>query len=121
MRRIAILVILVFAMVACGPASAPVIATFNRDYGDGRIETLELHEDGRVVMNHVGYLDRTTLSADDVTRLSRSLSDIAPAADPAAFPKLTLTPAGGGAVVVATDPGTAGELFLSLLERHRLP
>jgi hypothetical protein len=126
MRRLAVplslaLASVVLAIAGCAPGSAPVLATFTRDWGDGRTETLELHEDGKVVMNHVGYLDRVTLSAEDTARLAASLRDIAPAGDPAALPRLTLAPASGTPVVVDTGPGTAGELFLSLLDRHRLP
>jgi hypothetical protein len=107
--------------VGCAGSSEPDLATFTRDWGDGRVETLQLFSDGRVLMNHVGYIDRTTLQADDVQRLAAALADIRPADDPSAYPRLTLTPTGGASVVVATDPGTVGELFLSLLDTHRLP
>lgn len=72
-------------------------------------------------MNHVGTLERTTLSAAEVDRLRASLTEIKPAVDATAYPRLTLTRSGGAPVVVATDPGSAGELFLSLLNTHRLP
>jgi hypothetical protein len=109
-------------LVAVGcSGSAPAIATFTRQWDDGRIETLELYADGRVVMNHFGTIDRTTLAASDLQRLTAALAEIRPAPDPTAFPRLTLTPAGANPVVVDTGQGTTGELFLSLLERHRLP
>ena len=119
-RLLAGLVVVVLLATACG-SSAPAIATFTREWDDGRVETLELYDDGRVLMNHAGYIDRTTLDPADVARLRTALSSIVPATDPTAFPRLTLEPAGRTAVVVATDPGTTGALFLSLLDRHRLP
>jgi hypothetical protein len=105
----------------CGSSSGGVIATFSREWDDGRIETLELYDDGRVLMDHVGYLDRVTLSAADVATLRSALTDIRPASDPAAYPRLTLTATGAEPVVVGTDPGTVGELFETLLDMHRLP
>jgi hypothetical protein len=116
------LIVLVAITLSAGCANqAPVFATFMREWPDGRVETLEAREDGRVQMDHFGTIDRTTLSPEDVARLRASLANISPAADPDALPRLTLTPTGGAAVVVDPVPGTAGEYFLSLLERHELP
>ena len=98
-----------------------MIATFTRTWQDGRVETLELYDDGRVLMNHAGYLDRVTLSEGDAGILRRSLESIQPASDPTAYPRLELTPTAGTPVIVAVDPGTTGALFLSLLDHHRLP
>jgi hypothetical protein len=120
LRILAVFATCSLLFAACGSTSS-VIANFDRDWGDGRVETLELHDDGKVLMNHVGTIDRTTLSSGDLDRIKASLSNIEPATDPSAYPRLTLTPTGGGPVVVATTPGTAGELFLSLLDTHRLP
>jgi hypothetical protein len=119
LRFTAILLVALNA-VACATTS-PQLATFTRDWGDGRIETLELFEDGRVLMDHVGTIDRATLDAADVDRLRDGLEDIAPAQDPSTFPRHTLTPTGGSPVVVDGTPGTTGELFVSLLDHHRLP
>lgn len=119
-RSLAALTILVLTMAACGPSS-DLLATFKREWGDGRVETLALYADGRVQMDHVGTIDRATLGPSDVERLKVSLSDIAPAADPSAFPRLTLTPTGSDPVVVDSSPGTTGELFMTLLNSHRLP
>jgi hypothetical protein len=125
MRRPVLLLLLALSVLplvlgACA-GSAAVVATFQREWEDGRIETLELREDGRVQMDHFGTIDRTTLSASDVATLRDALSRIEPAADPDALPRLTLTPAGREPVVVDAAPGTAGELFLALLERHEHP
>jgi hypothetical protein len=116
-----VLVALVSAVAAACSSTSPLLASFTRDWGDGRVETLELHEDGRVLMNHVGTVDRATLTPGDVERLRASLEDIAPAADATTTPRLTLTPAGRAPVVVDAGPGTTGELFVSLLDHHRLP
>jgi hypothetical protein len=123
-RAIGIVVSAIVAMVfvaGCAGSTAGTLATFSRQWDDGRIETLELYADGRVLMNHFGTIDRTTLTEGDVVRLRASLATIRPAANQAALPRLTLTPAGAAPVVVDASPGSAGELFLSLLERHRLP
>jgi hypothetical protein len=123
-RRIVVLLLATLAVlptVAACAGDAPIIATFTRDWGDGRVETLELYDDGKVLMNHVGTIDRATLTSADVDRLKASLADIAPAADPAAYPRLTLAPSGGESVVVDASTGTTGGLFLSLLDTHRLP
>jgi hypothetical protein len=117
----AVLACVVLALAGCGGGSAPVLAEFTRDWGDGRTETLELHGDGKVLMNHVGNLERIVISREDVDRLASSLQAIEPAADPVAYPRLTLTPAGRDPVVVSTSPSSAGALFLSLLDHHRLP
>jgi hypothetical protein len=121
LRLTVVLAITALLLAACGSSSGSVLATFTREWDDGRIETLELFDDGRVLMDHVGYIDRVTLSADDLGVLRASLDSIAPAADPDAFPRLTLTPAGATPVVVDTAPGTTGALFLSVLDVHRLP
>jgi hypothetical protein len=112
--------LLIAALVAaCGPG--PTLATFTREWGDGRVETLTLYEDGRVLMDHVGFVDRVTLPAEDVNRLRTAMRDLRPTPDATTFPRLTLTPTGGTAVVVDSEPGTAGGLFTALLDRHALP
>jgi hypothetical protein len=118
---LAVLAIVALLLVGCGSPPGSVLATFTREWDDGRIETLELYDDGRVLMDHVGYIDRVTLSADDLGVLRASLDSIRPAADPDAFPRLTLTPKGSSPVVVDTAPGTTGAMFLSVLDVHRLP
>jgi hypothetical protein len=114
------LVLIVGTIAGCGSGSAPVIATFTRTWQDGRVEKLELYDDGRVLMDHAGYLERLTLSEADTAILRSSLGSIQPTADPSAYPRLELTPTAGAPVAVAVDPGTTGALFLSLLDHHRL-
>ncbi len=121
MIRLALLMLVALTILGCATQSASPIAYFSREWDDGRLETLELYADGRVLMDHAGYIDRTTLTSDDVEVLRAALTTIPAAADPASLPKLTLTVADGSPVVVDAEPGTVGALFLSLLERHRLP
>lgn len=108
-------------LAACGGGGDAVIASFERDWGDGRVETMEVYADGRVLMDHMGTIDRATLTEAELARLTDSMARIVPAGDPGAFPKLTLTPAGEAPTVVAADAGTAGASFLSLLQTHKVP
>jgi hypothetical protein len=121
MVRLVVAIFLALSVLGCGSRSAPLLATFTREWQDGRVETLELYADGRVLMNHVGYIDRVTLSSGDVETLRAALRTIGPARDPTAFPRLTLAVPDGPSVIVDAEPGTVGALFVSLLDRHRLP
>ena len=102
-------------------ASPILLAHFSREWADGRVETLDVYDDGTVLMEHVGFRDRAKLRASDLDRLKASLSDIASATDGTAFPRLTLTPTGAAPALVDASAGTTGELFVTLLDSHRLP
>lgn len=110
-----------FLLAACGGSDDTLLATFERHWGDGRVETMQVYADGRVLMNHFGTIDRATLDATDRERLAAALVDVRPADDPDALPRLVLTQPGGAPIVVDAASGGAGSLLLALLETHRLP
>ena len=121
--RILILVSLLVIVAACGGAHASgnEIASYQRTWPDGLTESITVWSNGYVEMHHAQYLERISISSEDVERLEDTLTRPIPTGSPTDAPKRTLTLADGTVIArPRPDPETLTELLDRLLSTHSL-
>lgn len=122
-----LVLIAVLALAACssgsggGSGGGSKLLHYQRVWPDGTTEQQTIYADGRIEMKHGDFLERLTLSTDDLARVKDALAKPIPTGSPEDSPKRTLELADGTVIAAPRpDDGTVTKMLEQLLDTHSL-
>jgi hypothetical protein len=122
----ALLVLVVAACGSTGPAATgdggpSRLLTYERVWPDGNTESVVIWTNGRSEMRHGDFLERLTLTPEQITTLETALAAEIPLDAPDASPRRTLTLRDGTVLAQPRpEPGSVTQLLDVYMDTHSL-